>query len=215
MKKGSPVQDLHDMVWAILNDFKSHGIRLCGLAASRRRQAGRADAASRCFGAEGAEAMAMDLDDWGLADMSLPLSLGPPFQCVLFASGGLHRADRWFSRLAQDGAAGTDAFAFDWGVLGRCWICPPPSLAMSVLKKAVKDTTGMVCLPVWRAASFWHLVVSDGAHINGVLAREDILSDTFCGYPTFDLLFLELCTASNSPWTSLKGQGRCLGDCCL
>ena len=133
MKKGSPVQDLHDMVWAILNDFKSHGIRLCGLAASRRRQAGRADAASRCFGAEGAEAMAMDLDDWGLADMSLPLSLSPPLQWDLLANRGLHRADLWFSKLAQDGAAGTDAFAFDWGVLGRCWICPPPSMAIPAL----------------------------------------------------------------------------------
>ena len=169
----------------------------------------------------------MDLDDWGLANMDLPLSLGLPFQWDLFASQGLHRANHWFSRLAQDGADGADAFAFDWSSLGRCWLCPPPSLVVPVLRKAVKDkATGMVCIPAWRAASFWHLVASDGAHVNGVfqwavrcrprlIAREDIRSDTFRGYPTFDMLLLELDTASESPWTSLKGQGRCLGDCCL
>ena len=222
------MQDLHEMVWSILNDCRSHGIKLSVVWQPREdARLVRADSASRRFGDEDAEAMALDLDDWGLADMSLPLSLGPPFDWDLFASQGLHRADRWFSRLAQDGAAGADAFAFDWSSLGRCWICPPPTLAIPVLKKAVKErVTGMLCLPAWRAASFWFLVASDGAHANGafkkvvrgrprLIARDDILSDTFRGFPTFDLLFLELDAASNSPWTSLKGQGRCLGDCCL
>ena len=186
-----------------------------------------ADAASRRFGMDDSEALALDLDDWGLANIDLPLSLGLPFQWELFASQGLHRADHWFSRLAQDGADGADAFAFEWSALGRCWLCPPPSLAVPVLKKAVRDkATGMVCIPAWRAASFWHLVASDGSHVNGafqwavrcrprLIAREDIQSDTFRGYPAFDMLLLELDSASKSPWSSLKGQGRCLGDCCL
>ena len=94
MKKGSPVQALHDMVWAILNDCRSHGIRLSVVWQPREdARLVRADAASRRFGPEDSEALALDLDDWGLADMSLPLSLGPPFQWDLFASRGLHRAD--------------------------------------------------------------------------------------------------------------------------
>ena len=48
MKKGSPVQDLHDMVWAILNDCKSHGIRLTVVWQPREDdRLVRADAASR------------------------------------------------------------------------------------------------------------------------------------------------------------------------
>ena len=39
----------------------------------------RADAASRRFGSEDVEALALDLDDWGLADMSASVP-GPPFQ---------------------------------------------------------------------------------------------------------------------------------------
>ena len=113
------------------------------------------------------------------------------------------------------------------GLIGPLLDLPSASLAVPVLKKVVRDkANGIVCLPAGRAASFWHLIAVDGAHINGVfqrvirgrprlIAREDIQSDTFRGYPTFALLFLELDTASKSPWQSLKGQGRWLGDFCL
>ena len=80
MRKGSPVRDLHDMVWSILNDCRSHGIKLSVVWQPREDvRLVQADAASRRFGADDSEALALDLDDWGLANMDLPLSLGPPF----------------------------------------------------------------------------------------------------------------------------------------
>jgi len=95
-----------------------------------------------------------------------------------------------------------------------------------VIKKMARDKVqGMLVVPAWRTANFWHLIAEDGAHINKMFSRvararpvlvanDDILSNTFRGRPQFEILFLRVDGSASRPFASSKGLGRCLEDCC-
>jgi len=236
VRKGSPVQALHQAVWRLLTACRSHGISLEVRWLSRndeRIQA--ADLESRKFDEwDGfhffdGEYEEVDRDDWGLSDEGQELLLafsGRQFDFDLFASAGLHRAERWFAKRPTDGASGADAFAYEWSGLGFVLACPPTADIGDVIRKCARDKVqGMLVVPAWRTANYWQLVASDGAHINRLfmrvararpvlLANANITSNTFRGRPRFELLFLHMDGATPFPFSSQKGAGRCLETCC-
>ena len=216
------------MAWEAVINARSFGIELQVRWVSRADAKLRAaDSASRAF--PDPEPDEVDLDEWGVADTGfrrIKKFAGRDFAVDIFASQALHRAPAFFSRKPTDGALGLDAFAFPWGDLGFLHVCPPVHLVTEAIKKIITDSAeGVLIVPAWRAAPFWPSIAADGIHINRLFFRAArgrprlcadarILSDTFKGRPTFDMLALRFGPVRGDARLPAKGAGRCLEGCC-
>jgi len=238
VRKGSAVQELHLAAWQLLLACHKHGITLEVRWISRNDPVLQAaDHESRMFNEfefDGyhpfdGSSEEVDRDDWGLDDQGQAMLLefaGRKFDTDLFASQGLHKAERWYAKRPADGAAGADAFGYERSGLGFVLACPPVEDICDVIKKLARDKVqGMLVVPAWRTANYWHLIAEDGAHINRMFARvartrpvllanDAILSNTFRGQTRFEMLFLRVNGPASRPFSSKKGLGRCLESCC-
>jgi hypothetical protein len=68
----------------------------------------------------------VDTDNWAVSneDATHLSSLYKPFTIDLFASSFNTKNERFYSRSAEDGSSGVDAFAQDWA--GECALAAPP-----------------------------------------------------------------------------------------
>jgi hypothetical protein len=107
---------------------------------------------------------APDSDDWSIDQDSfkwLERELGP-FTLDCFADESNNKVPRFFSNFLCPTSLGVDAFCHSWEN-ENCWICPPVSKILSVVKKL--DNTkgrGVLIIPKWTTASFWPYLFPDG-----------------------------------------------------
>jgi hypothetical protein len=84
----------------------------------------------------------------------------------LFASDANNQCGRFYSLHWCRGTAGVNAFAYFWG--GELvWVNCPYRLLGRVWRKLKHDgATATVLVPLWESATWWGLVVPDGAHFS-------------------------------------------------
>jgi hypothetical protein len=98
------------------------------------------------------------------------------FWMDLFASRGNTKYDRFYTRSAEDGCLGVDAFARGWA--SECALAAPPvSLIMRTIRKAsaVPKLRGALEIPLWKTAKFWTFAYRDGVHLNSLFAGMQIV----------------------------------------
>ena len=199
VQKGSSVKELQEMALHLFKVCRDNKTRLQVRWLSRKDpRMEEADAASRLF----------DLNDWGIGDGDLARVQayfgGVTFFVDLFASEKNTRAPRFFSLLPSTRALGQDAFAYDWPKYGFAWCCPPVSRIIAALRHLVScKARGLLCIPVWKSASFWPFIAPDGKHVANYVEKalafhpfmrsgKDVHSRTFCGYTSFKMLVLQV-----------------------
>ena len=104
-----------------------------------------------------------DSDDWQISfDMFNYLNMLWGV-CTIdrFASCTNTKCARFNSKIWMTGTENVDSMTIDWsGEMN--WIVPPPTLIPAVIGKMVKEKAkGILIVPVWKAAAFWPLVVSN------------------------------------------------------
>ncbi len=96
-----------------------------------------------------------DSDDWSLDDSNTQFLIDQyNLKTDVFASRANRRCDRFFSEVFEDGCAGTNAFAQQWG--RGLFMCPPIRLLPSVAR-AIRNRSceGIVVLPDWPSSQFF------------------------------------------------------------
>jgi hypothetical protein len=143
-----------------------------------------------------------------------------PFTIDLFATGLNAKCNRFYTRSAEEGSCGVDAFAQRWEGK-RVYAAPPVSLALRTIRKAANVILGGVLIvPLWKSAKFWTVTFDDDRHLSCVFAGMQIVRmrelaweitarDRLGGHK---LQFLVLCFKEGKveqPLESLQGEGRC------
>ena len=207
MLKGSPKADLQRLALQIFKAVKGSGITLHVQWRSREdERLELADGQSRDF----------DLDDWGISDADIQgaeTTLSVFCSTDVFASAENRRCGKFITKNA-------DAFTADWRGLGNIWACPPVGLITRTIRHVVTcQAKGVLVIPLWRAASYWHMVCQDGRNLNGVFSAklewhpllhsaDYIDSDQFRGVARFAMLALVFDGAKPHPFVSVRGPGR-------
>ena len=79
-----------------------------------------------------------------------------------FADESNNKVPRFFSNFLCPTSLGVDAFCHSWEN-ENCWICPPVSKILSVVKKLANTKgRGVLIIPKWTTASFWPYLFPDG-----------------------------------------------------
>ena len=112
------------------------------------------------------------------------------FNYDLFSSGRTRqsapdgRTVAWFSRWAEPGSSG-DAFAADWGTLGRVWACPPLALIEFCIVKAHLERADIVIVLPKFTNMLWRrwLFGSNGHRHNAIVGVVDIGKPARCFVP--------------------------------
>ena len=168
-------------VVSYLNSKSTRAHHLHRAAASLRRWLARRHMVLRARhrpGVENQQADALsrvlyDSTDWSLDPLAFFLAVrafGRP-TCDLFASHDNNKTRRFFSRLPDPKAAGTDAFRQDWGQERLCYACPPPALIHKIISKVEADNAEIILVaPDW--ARSWlprlrELAVADPVPLRG------------------------------------------------
>ena len=95
-----------------------------------------------------------------------------------------------------------NAFTLNWSDLGLVYACPPPRLAVPMIRQLIRQKArGIVILPAWTSGRYWP-IISSGGKVGRKFIRfakrfrptlrkgEDVKSNTFSGRPAFDFLAL-------------------------
>lgn len=146
-----------------------------------------------------------DTDDWGVS-VSIFNSISElwgPYKVDWFASDSNHKLYKFYSRYWNMKCSGIDAFTESWqNVCG--WLSPPIYLVCRVLAKMSEDEIkGALVVPMWKSASFWPMLCSDGSNSNcfvkGVVYLPTLKDFYVCGksyesmFGNVDLDFPMLC----------------------
>jgi hypothetical protein len=120
----------------------------------------------------------INADNWAISEgdaAQLSVVFGE-FSIDLFASHGNTKCKRFYTRSAEEGCLGVDAFAQSWA--GECTLAATPvSLIMRTIRKAAvtPKLRGALVIPLWKTAKFWTFAYRDGVHLNGLFAEMQIV----------------------------------------
>ena len=112
---------------------------------------------------------------------------------------------RFFSRFSEEKSEGVNFFAQKLVSSTTYYCFPPPSYVGATLLHFLNfGAHGLILVPFWMSAQYWSALVPDGVHLvwgvksflrfrpSGFVVDEGVLSGTFRGNPTFDMLGLEV-----------------------
>jgi hypothetical protein len=169
-----------------------------------------------------------DLSDWGLCEVEFQelCRRSRLFDCDVFAADYNFRCDNYFAPVASERARAIDAFSQNWNSWGFVFVCPPVKLIIHTIKHIVLcGGAGVMVVPMWPAASFWHFLCSDGRHLNrlflnSVAAHLElrsgplVKSKMFSGVPSFKMLVLYFDAGISRPMHSDVCRDSCMLDGC-
>ena len=126
-----------------------------------------------------------DVDDWMIDTpnfMEINKVWGH-FTVDLFASSSNARVKKFFTRKPEEGSAGVNAFSqILWGE--HVWACPPPNLIQPAIKLLSRfGVTGVLCVPLWQASTFWPALCPDGSRLARFVVDYLIFHPTFVAGP--------------------------------
>ena len=219
---GSRVKELHDMAVAIFLNCRRLNIHLFIEWKPREHPLlVHADWGSRIF----------DQSSYSLNAESFSAMVEffqTPLEFDLMADYWNRKCDKYFSRFPDPCSAGVNVFSqkLDVGVFYYCF--PPPSLFTAVVLHLAKfQVSGLLLVPVWKAAAFWNNVVPDGSHLpswvkkflifrpTGFVVDPNVISHTFkCQPVSFDVIVLYFDFRSSN-WENIFESFKIAENCIL
>lgn len=180
-----------------------------------------ADARSRHF----------DNDDWGIdlpAFSRVQSFASRPFQIDLFATRDNAKCKMFVSKFNAEAseAYSVNAFALNWASTGFFFACPPPKLIVPTLLQAVSQRCcGVLICPRWPASHFWPYLLPDGNHFCKLVKKfkffrpqcltgPDVISTTFSGVLTFDMIMIEIKADISLPFSPNVVRSHCISNVC-
>lgn len=221
-KVGSPVPALQKMALEVFKSCREHNISLQVHWRPRNDpRLQQADARSREF----------DNDDWSIdydGFCRIEQFSTRDFQIDLFATKSNAKCVRFVSKFKSERheAVGINAFTLNWRRKGYFYACPPPRLIVpTLLQVATQKASGILICPRWTSAHFWPYLLPDGSHFCKLVSRfkffrptcligPHILSSTFKGVLTFDLIMLELEGNIAAPFKPHVYKSHCVTTDC-
>ena len=149
-----------------------------------------------------------------------------PFSLDAFANDRNAVVKRFFSKLYSERAAGMDGLVQNWDG-EHLWLFPPVSLVVPAIRKlcASSEATGVLICPLWRASSFFSVVLPDGRHFANFVKSFQLFSPNYFSHPsvkskmfrgvkTWDTLALFVDSEIPQPFESSYSRELCiLGGC--
>jgi hypothetical protein len=119
----------------------------------------------------------IDTDNWEIErqDFENLNNLFGPFSIDLFATAANSKCEKFYTRAAERGAQGVDAFCQNWS--GECaYAAPPVTFVMRTIRKAaLVRMGGVLIVPLWRSARFWTYAFRDGRHLNAMFSSVQVV----------------------------------------
>ena len=108
-----------------------------------------------------------------------------PFSVDAFANDRNAVVRRFFSKLYSEQAEGMDALAQNWDG-EHLWLFPPVSLVVPAIRKLVAsdNASGVLICPLWRASSFFSVILPDGRHYARFVPNFQVFSPRYFSHPS-------------------------------